>query len=184
MTFSNILQHKWKVLAALILLFWPVIVPEMLVHLTIEIIIFSLFAISMNLVLRGVGLLSFGHAAFFGVGAYAMALIGKQVPGMPLLLILALAAVTGFVFALLIGSLCVRARPAYFPLLTLAFQMLLFAVALKWRALTGGDDGMGITRPDFSLPFLGKISLLPVNHLYFFTLIIVVLAIIGCYLLL
>jgi len=181
---NQTLQVGWKVLAAVLLLILPIFVPKIGIHLLIEILAFSLFGISLNLMLRGVGLVSFGHAAFFGVGAYAVALICNHIPGMPLLIILLFAALAGLLAALGIGFFCVRTPPHYFPLLTLAFQMFLLAVALKWRSLTGGDDGMGIVRPDLYLPGLGSISLMNITNLYYLTLILVGLTISGCYFLL
>jgi len=184
MTRYRTIQLGWKAVAVLFMLLLPMFLREIDVHFCTEIIIFSLFAISLNLVLRGVGLLSFGHAAFFGIGAYSMALISQHMPGIPLLLLLLIVALAGCLATSVIGFFCVRANPQYFPLLTLAFQMLLYAVALKWRTVTGGDDGMVMMRPDLYLPFLETISLMAINNLYYFTLIIVALAISGCYLLL
>ena len=91
-------------------------------------------------------------AALFGVGAYTTALIVHHFPGAHLLFALLAIALSGFVAAALIGFFCVRLSGAYFSLTTLAFQMFLYAVALKWRSLTNGDDGMGIIRPELHLP--------------------------------
>jgi branched-chain amino acid transport system permease protein len=127
------------------------------------------------------GLLPFGIAALFGVGAYCTALILNHFPGIPLLLVLLSASLSGFLAAVIIGFFCVRLSGAYFALTTLAFQMFLFAVALKWRSLTRGDDGMGVVRPELYLPALGSISLRGTDSIYYFTLIIVTLAILACY---
>ena len=78
------LKIGWGIALALFLLLLPVILPEMKVHLAIEVLIFALFAISFNLLLGSCGLLAFGHAALFGVGAYAAALIFNHIPGTPL----------------------------------------------------------------------------------------------------
>ena len=102
-------------------------------------------------------------------------------PGAPLLLVLLVAALSGFVAAALIGFFCVRLSGAYFALTTLAFQMFFYAVALKWRSLTHGDDGMGITRPDLDFGLLGSISLRSTDNMYYFTLIIVAIGILACY---
>jgi branched-chain amino acid transport system permease protein len=169
-------------MASLFLLLLPVLLPEIDVHLAAEILVFALFAVSFNLLLGYCGLLPFGHAACFGVGAYATALIFKHITGMPFLITIMISALSGFVGALIIGFFCVRLSGAYFALISLAFQMFLYAVALKWRDVTSGDDGMSVPRPDFYLPGLGTFSLMNIQYLYYITLVIVVLAILACYL--
>jgi branched-chain amino acid transport system permease protein len=167
---------------AAVLLLFPIILPEIKIHLAIEILIFALLAVSFNLLLGYGGMLAFGHAAPFGVGAYAAALSCNHLPGMPLLVTLLIAALSGFVGALFIGFFCVRLKGAYFALITLAFQMFLFAAALKWRSVTRGDDGMGVVRPELYLPGLGSISLMNIHNLYYLTLVLVVVGIVACYL--
>ena len=168
--------------ACLFLLLLPILLPEIQVHLATEILIFALFAVSFNLLLGYSGLLPFGHAACFGVGAYATALIFKHITGMPFLMTILISAASGFVGALIIGFFCVRLSGGYFALISLAFQMFLYAVALKWRDVTGGDDGMGVPRPEFYLPGLGILPLTNIHYLYYITLVIVALAILACYL--
>jgi branched-chain amino acid transport system permease protein len=175
-------QIGWGLLVALFLLFLPMIVPEMKIHLATEILIFALFGISFNLLLGYTGLLPFGYAALFGVGAYAAALMFNHLPGTPLVITLLIAAFAGLLTALFIGSFCVRLSGTYFALLTLAFQMFLFTVALKWRAVTNGDDGMGVIRPEIYLPGFGNLSLMNINNLYYVTLLIVVPGIFAAYL--
>jgi len=165
-----------------ILFLLPVLVSETKIHLATEVIIYALFAIGFNLMFGYVGQLPFGFAALFGVGAYTTALIVHQFPGAHLLLVLMATALSGFVAAALIGFFCVRLSGAYFSLTTLAFQMFLYAVALKWRSLTNGDDGMGIIRPELDFGLLGSISLRSTDHMYYFALIIVAIGILGCYL--
>jgi branched-chain amino acid transport system permease protein len=170
------------IIIVLILILLPILLPEIYVHLGTEILIFALFAVSFNLLLGYCGLLPFGHASSFGVGAYIGALIFNHLSGMPVLLTILIAALCGFIVALLIGFFCVRLSGAYFALITLAFQMFLFAVALKWRSVTNGDDGMGVIRPELYLPGLGSIPLMKINNLYYLTFVIVSLGIIACYL--
>lgn len=132
---------------------------------TVRLSIFGLLALSLNLLIGAAGLVSFGHAAFFGAGAYAFGLLmqsgGWSVPAA----ILAALAATALL-ALLIGALCVRLSEIYFAFLTLAFQMLLHSVVLSWVSLTGGDQGLmgGVPKP----PFLG-IDLGKVQHLAMFS---------------
>jgi branched-chain amino acid transport system permease protein len=180
---SRISGRKLAWGAAIVLLFLlPHLLPEIRVHLAIEILIFALFAIAFNLVFGYGGQLPFGHAALFGVGGYSTALILNHYPGTPLLLVLLIAALLGFVAASMIGFFCVRLTSAYFALTSLAFQMFLYAVALKWRSLTNGDDGMGVIRPELHLPIWGSISLKNIGNIYYLTLILVGLGILLCYL--
>jgi branched-chain amino acid transport system permease protein len=134
-------------IVVILLFLLPQMLPEIYVHLVTEILVYALFAVSFNLLFGYSGLLPFGHAALFGVGAYVAALIFKYYPNVPLLLTFVVATFSGLVPGLVIGFFCVRLKGAYFALITLAFQMFLFAVALRWRSITYGDDGMGVTRP-------------------------------------
>jgi branched-chain amino acid transport system permease protein len=114
-----------------------------------EIFIFAIFAMSLDLLLGFTGLMSLGHAAFFGLGAYSVAVLGAQLGLNAWLGLLAgvLVAGTG---AAVVGFLCVRTGGIPFLMLTLAFSQLLFSVALKWRDVTGGSDGMAIAEiPSF-----------------------------------
>jgi branched-chain amino acid transport system permease protein len=171
----------WGVVIILLLLL-PQFLYEMHIHRAAEILIYALFAVSFNLLFEYAGLLPFGHAAFFGIGAYVAALIFEHYPGMPLLLTLPMTALAGVVAAAVMGLFCVRLKGAYFALITAAFQMFLFAVAMKWRSLTYGDDGMTVNRPDLYLPALGSVSMKNVQNVYYLILIIVALGILACYL--
>jgi branched-chain amino acid transport system permease protein len=113
-----------------------------------EALIFAIAAMSLDLLLGYTGLASFGHAAFFGLGAYAAGLIGVHYSP-ALALTLGAAICIGAFAALLGGWLAIRAGGIYFIFLTLALSQMVFAVVFKWRALTGGDDGLsGVPRPD------------------------------------
>jgi branched-chain amino acid transport system permease protein len=106
-----------------------------------ELLIFGLFALSLDLIMGYTGMVSFGHAAYFGLGAYtsALLLLNFAVP-VPVAL-LAGALLAGAV-ALPVGYLSTRATGIYFAMLTLAFAQFLYTVAFKWRDLTGGSDGI------------------------------------------
>jgi len=117
-----------------------------------EMIIMALFATSLNLVLGFGGMVSFGHAAFFGVGAYTVALLMKKA-GINLLLALIAAPILAAVAAAIIGWFCVRLIGLYFAILTLAFGQLLYMIVFQWYTFTGGDDGIhGIPKPEFLGP--------------------------------
>ena len=127
------------ILAGLVAL--PHVAPYYYIFLGTEILVLGLFAASFNLVFGYTGMLSFGHAAFYGVGAYATALVLLHWQW-PLLACLAVSMGAGAVLALVIGFLSVRLDEVYFAMLTLAFGMMVFAVAHQWRSLTNGSDGI------------------------------------------
>lgn len=138
---------------------------EYWIWVTTEMLINGLFAMSLNLILGYGGMVSFGHAAFFGVGAYTVALLMKKA-GVPMLLALAAAPVAAAIAAAVIGWFCVRLIGLYFAILTLAFSQLLYMVVFQWYTFTGGDDGIhGIPRPEF---------LDPINYYLFCLMVFVV----------
>jgi len=149
-----------------------------------EIIYFALFAVSFNLLFSYAGLLSFGHAAFFGLGAYVTVISLKHVAGMPFFAAILLGALAGAAGGVIIGFFCVRRKGSYFALLTLAFNQLLWAIAWKWREVTGGDDGIGGIVPRKPLDLgIFTLDLSNVATKYYFTLVIVVLCLaLGWYL--
>jgi branched-chain amino acid transport system permease protein len=123
------------------LLFFPFFVPRYYVYLLATILVTALLANSLNFVLGYGGLLQLHHAVFYGVGAYAAALILVRANWPFLLGMLAAPLVAAFV-ALLIGWFCVRLRGLYFGMLTLALGQLVWAVVYRWYGFTGGDDGI------------------------------------------
>ncbi len=127
--------------ALLILLLLPLFLPRYPVEVLTQGFILALFASAFNLVFFQLGLLSFGHAAFFGTGAYTTALLVTKA-GWPYLLTLPAAVLVAALFALVIGFFSVRTSRIYFTMLTLAFAQLLWAIVHKWYAFTGGDNGI------------------------------------------
>jgi branched-chain amino acid transport system permease protein len=125
---------------------------EFWIWVATEMIIMALFAMSLNLILGYGGMVSFGHAAFFGVGAYTVALLMKKAEFSLALALVAAPAVAALTAAI-IGWFCVRLVGLYFAILTLAFSQLLYMIAFQWYTFTGGDDGIhGIPKPDFLGP--------------------------------
>jgi branched-chain amino acid transport system permease protein len=159
-------------LAALVLL--PFIGSRYLYELAVQIMIFSLFAMSLNVLAGHVGSVSFGHAAFFAIGGYACAYLLTRV-GLPLPISMLGAVALSAAAALVIGLFCVRLNAIYFSMLTLAFSMLVWAIVIKWKPVTGGDDGfVGVAIP----AFLAE----PVAF-YWFTLVIVSLSTVALWIL-
>ncbi|OWU72019.1 ABC transporter permease [Roseovarius sp. 22II1-1F6A] len=126
-------------LAALALL--PLIAEPFVLILLTDIIIFALFAASLHFILGTGGLVSFGHAAFFGGGAYAAALLVYWTDT-PMELAFLFAPLAAGLLALMIGWFCIRLSGVYFAMLTLAFSQLVWSLAFQWRQVTRGDDGL------------------------------------------
>lgn len=114
-----------------------------------RIIILALWATSLNLLLGQTGLVSFAHAAYFGIGAYTSALLWLHLGWSPLVGI-PLSLPVGALFALITGLFALRAVRLYFALLTLALSQLIFAVVFQWYSFTRGDNGIhGMNVPEF-----------------------------------
>jgi branched-chain amino acid transport system permease protein len=154
---------------------FPWVVPYR--SLATQVLIYGLFALGFNMLYGYTGLLSFGSAAYWGLGAYgtgiALAKLGVTSLWVALLAGLVFALVGGVVF----GYLCLRRRGIYFAMLTLAFAQLLYFIAFHLADWTGGDDGLrGIAVPAVVLPGL-RISLDNSTVFYYFTLVLVGLAV-------
>jgi branched-chain amino acid transport system permease protein len=158
------------------LLFVPLLPGEFWIYVATEILILGLFAMSFNLLHGYMGQISFGHAAFFGLGAYATALLmrffkGGGIADMGYLEFFA-ALLAGppiaAAGALVVGYFCVRLTGIYLAILTLAFGELLYYIVFSWYSFTGGDDGVqGLLPPRF---FQNA------THYYYFTLLVVTAA--------
>lgn len=170
----------WGILALLMGVVIPLFFPAYRVVLVTEAIVFALYAISYNLLLGNAGLLSFGHAMFFGTGAYATAIALGHMKGLPVLGAMFISILVTTATGFLIGALLLRHKGHYFALLTLAFGSLFYAIATKWHSLTGGDDGLSLTRPDLNLGF-AKLNMSDITTFYYFTLIIIGLIILFCW---
>jgi len=131
---------------------------------------FGLFATSLNILVGYGGMVSFGHAMFFGGGAYAFGLL-MQKGGASIPVAILGAIVFCALLGLIVGAICVRLKEIYFSFLTLAFQMLIHSIIITWTSLTGGDQGLmgGIPR------IWGNLNLADVETLYWFSCTIGVL---------
>lgn len=169
-------HYALRLIPFVVLLILPVFISRYYQYLMTQIFVAALMAIAFNLLLGTTGLLSFGQAAFFGVGAYTVGLfLTKTAIG--ILPALALALVLSAVAAGVIGFFCIRLSGVHFAMLTLAFGQLIYTVVFKWYGLTGGDNGIqGIPVRAISL---GNFTLdLSSNRaMYYFVLLIVALAV-------
>ncbi|MGE3541061.1 MAG: branched-chain amino acid ABC transporter permease [Candidatus Tectimicrobiota bacterium] len=149
-------RRGWSFAAALGLGFWA---PELIlglgwspfwIILLADIGIWGVFALAFNLLMGYTGLVSFGQAAYLGIGGYTAGLLLKKISGCPFVLALLAAPVAGALSAGLIGACCVRLTHTYFAMLTLAFSMILYTLVSRWYAFTGGDNGLiGIPVPSW-----------------------------------
>lgn len=106
-----------------------------------RVLVLALAAMSLNFLLGFTGVLSFGHAAYFGLGAYGAGLIIKYMEPNTLIAI-AVGVAVGTVAAIVIGLLIVRLRGVYFAMVTIAFGQVFYFIAYRWNSVTGGDDGL------------------------------------------
>lgn len=146
----------WTLIVFLVMLSLPWVGTRYETFLGTQIAIYALFALSLNLLLGTTGLVSFGHAAYFGIGSYACGILMKTA-GAPFWVSFPAAGVTAAAFALVFGFFCVRLTKIYFAMLTLAFAQIVWAVCFKWNDVTGGDQGL----PDVPFPDLSWLGALP-----------------------
>jgi branched-chain amino acid transport system permease protein len=106
-----------------------------------EIAIFVIFAASLHFLMSAGGLASFGHAAYFGLGAYGVAFAAK-LAGLPMIVAFLLGPVLGLLGAAVFGFFAVQLSGVYFAMLTLAFAQIVWSIAFQWVGLTGGDNGI------------------------------------------
>jgi branched-chain amino acid transport system permease protein len=119
----------------------PPMLPTFHVWVLVEILAFALFAASLQLLMGTGGMVSFGHAAAFGLGAYGAALAMK-LGGLAMPAAFVAAPLVAAVGSVLIGFFCVRLSSIYFAMLTLAFAQIAYAIVHQWYDVTGGDNGL------------------------------------------
>jgi branched-chain amino acid transport system permease protein len=163
---------RWRGLAAvllvgiLVLLLLPHLLSTYYLGLVIQMMIFALFAMSLDLLIGYTGMASLGHAAYFGVAAYATGLLALKL-GWSVWLALPAGLLVAALTATLFGFLALRTRGSYFLMITLALSQVVWGIAFGWRSLTGGDDGLPeVPRPNLGLPW----SLTDETPFYYFVL--------------
>ena len=163
------------ILMFVLFLLVPLLPGKFWTHVSTEVLILGLFAMSFNLLYGYMGQISFGHAAFFGVGAYASAMLftrlktaGGEIGMLDFFLSLAAGPPLAALAALIVGFFCVRLTGIYFAMLSLAFGELLFYIVFSWYSFTKGDDGIQGLLP----PLLFQDAV----NFYYLTLAIVTLA--------
>lgn len=151
---------------ALVLALAPLTGSTYLVSALTEILILSIFALSLAFLMGFPKLISLGHAAFFGVGAYAAGIIAVRL-NENVILTLTAAVVFSMVLALVIGALSLRSTGIYFLMITLALAQMVYVVAQRWESLTGGTNGL------ISIPYPELFGLLSFERESFFYLALV-----------
>ncbi|MBV8522057.1 MAG: branched-chain amino acid ABC transporter permease [Acetobacteraceae bacterium] len=138
-------RYKWPgtALLWLALLMVPLWVPWAggYVELAGRALVLGLAAMGLNFLLGFTGVMSFGHAAYFGLGAYGAGLMLKYVTGSTLLALFT-GTLLGGLAGTILGALIVRRRGVYFAMVTIAYGQIFFYIAYRWNSLTGGDDGL------------------------------------------
>jgi branched-chain amino acid transport system permease protein len=151
-----------------LLLALPYLLSSYYLGLVVQMMIFALFAMSLDLLIGYTGMASLGHAAYFGVTAYATGLLALKL-NWGILLALPAGLLTAAATATLFGLLALRTRGSYFLMITLALSQVAWGIAFGWRTMTGGDDGLpNVPRPSLGLPW----SLMNDTPFYYFVLLL------------
>jgi branched-chain amino acid transport system permease protein len=141
----------WGLAVVLVFLLLPVLFPAYWISLVTQMLIFGMLAMSLDLLLGYTGLPAFGHAGFFGVGAYVVGILSTRY-GAGFWLSGVSALVLAVAIAALFGLLCVNTGGVYFLMMALALAMCLWGLAYRWVSMTGGDNGIsGIPPPQIGL---------------------------------
>ena len=151
-----------------LLLTLPWLAPPYYVELIAKILVFAIFAMSLDLLIGFTGLVSFGHAAFFGIAAYSLVLLTPQAGAVSLWIALPAAALAAALAAFVIGLFVLRTRGVYFIMVTLAFAQMVFSLFHDTK-IGGGSDGVFLnSRPDASLFGFTPFDLADGVHAYYF----------------
>jgi branched-chain amino acid transport system permease protein len=142
-----------------------------------RVLVLGLAAMSLNFLLGFTGVLSFGHAAYFGLGAYGAGLTLKLLAAStPLALLLGM--LLGGIAGAALGALIVKRRGVYFAMVTIAFGQVFYFIAFRWNTLTGGDDGLrGFSRQPIDLGFMRIDLLANLDTFYYFVLVCFAIAV-------
>lgn len=160
------------IVSGLILIVVPLAAPPYLRSMLTKVLIFAIFAMSLNLIWGYTGLISLGHAAYFGVAAYATALLIMRYGIESFWISAPFGILMAGLIAAVFGAIALRVSGIYFLLVTLALGQLVYYIAVAWRAVTRGTDGIiGIPLPDLGLPWFTWSA----TSFYFFVMVIFVI---------
>jgi len=165
------------IITGLLFVILPLLVPLYLQSMLSKVLIFAIFALSLNLIWGYTGLMSLGHAAYFGMGAYTSAILVMRYGIENFWVSSVCSILMAGLLAAVFGIIALRVSGLYFLLVTLALGQLVYYVAIAWQSMTGGVNGIiGIPRPDLGIPGFTWNA----TYFYFFVL----LALIICFFLL
>ena len=140
------------IVAFIALLILPPVLPSYWLTILTQMLIFGVLAMSLDILMGYTGIVSFGHAAYFGTGAYVVAILSTRYQ-VGFLGCVGTALVAAVVVALIFGLLLSHASGVYFLMITLALGMVIWGLIYRWVSMTGGDNGIaGIPRPDLGIP--------------------------------
>ncbi len=160
------------IIGLIIAIVLPHVVGIVYTNVVVTFMMDATFALTINLLLGFTGLLTFGHAMFFGIGGYAAALALTHIPGFPLIGVIFFSAIAALVLGLIVAPLLARVTGTAFAMLTLAFGQLLYVICLKFREITGGEDGIaGYDTPPIHLGFT-NIDITDPTNFYYFALVV------------
>ncbi len=173
-------RNRWAIPGlVLALVAVPFLLGTFEVSLATTALIFAVFAMSLDLLVGYTGLVSLGHAAFFGFGGYVAAYTAIHLTG-NLVVVLPVVAGATAVLAVVLGFLALRTSGIYFLMLTLAFGQMLFGLAVKWTPVTGGSDGLaGVPAPFVGI---GPLSYVFAGRVRFYYLVVVAVLALGWFL--
>lgn len=169
---SHLAEYTAYIVSFLILVFLPLFLPSYLQSMLTKVLIFAIFAMSLNLIWGYTGLISLGHAAFFGVGGYTTGILILRYGNGSFWTSGLLGILMAGIIAALFGIIALRVAGIYFLLVTLALGQLVYYIAMVWRPMTNGSDGIvGIPFPDLGIPWLRWDEVL----FYYFVLLVFVI---------
>ncbi len=180
MAYKDLKKPKTWVFIAIVflILILPRVGSQYVSYLMLTFFGYAVVLLGLNLLFGYTGLLSFGHAIFFAVGAYTVAFLTGKFSIFPMEIILLVAIVVSAILAALIGAVCVRYIKIYFAMLTLAFGMLFYSFLIKFYYVTGGDEGMRVLRPyllGMNLSTIPKMQFLMGGY-YYYALVVLAIA--------
>ena len=166
----------WAIVAATLLMI-PWVFGIVKTNTFVELAMSAMFAVSLNLLISS-GLFSFGHALYFGTGAYACALILLHLEGFPLIPVILLAGMAAGLLALILSPILARVTGTAHIMLTLAFAQLMYVICLKFREVTNGEDGLlGYTIPPLRIPGIVSFDMENTTHFYYFAMTVIAVCI-------
>lgn len=181
---SNRRATRWGlfgILAVLFLFVFPAVLGSTMISILIRGLIFGLFAMGYDFMYGYSGMVSFGHAALFGVGAYALG-VGFKLFGIESIwLLIILAILIAAVYSFVVGAIAIRTKEVYFAILTLAFAEVFRIFVIQFTDITGGNDGLTMNLPEWEI-VPGLVSISPYETMPFYYVVVVTVGVVYLFL--